>query len=407
MCLQAATSFRACSGVLGLLKNRLAEFDSRPAANTVQSWLLRIGLYELQRPRQQADDWVLLVDHTVQLGTAKCLLIVGIRQSQWEQLDRPLVLSDLSPIALDLVETSNFKIVDRQLREAAEKVGVPRAILSDQGTDIVKGSRLFQQSHSNTLVCKDIAHATAVVLKKELTRDERWNSFVAKCGATQPKVKQTELGYLAPAKLKVKGRYMNLGRLFRWGINMLATLDKPAADRPKDVNLQRLDEKFGWVTDYRPALDEWKGLHEIKNCVLKFGRVEGYHAAAANQLQSLLAPLTVYESGQRVAAELVEVVRMQSSLLRSQERLPASTEVLECLIGKGKRLSGQHTRDGFTKNVLGMAASLVELTDETIRTALETCREADLRQWCTGTIGASLTALRRRVLPAQTGTNSG
>ena len=250
-----------------------------------------------------------------------------------------------------------------------------------------------------------MAHATAVVLKKELIRDERWNSFVAQCGATQPKVKQTELGYLAPAKLKVKGRYMNLGPLIRWGVSMLAALDMPAADRPQDVN--RLDEKFGWVTDYRQAIEEWNGLHEIKTCVLKFSRVEGYHATSAVQLQSLLAPLTVYESGQRVAAELVEVVRTQTSLLGPEEHLPASTEILECLIGKGKRLSGQHTRGGFTKNVLGMAASLVELTDETIQIALETCREMDLRQWCKDNIGVSLTALRRKMLQPNAGTNSG
>ena len=407
MCISPATSFRACSSVLELLKDSLTVFDSRPAANTVQSWLLRIGLHELQRPREKADDWILIVDHTVQLGTTKCLLIVGIRQRHWEQLDRPLVLHDLSLITLELVETSNFEIVDRQLREATEKVGVPRAILSDQGSDIVKGSRLFQDSHPNTLVCKDMAHATAVVLKKELTSDERWNSFVSKCGKTQPKVKQTELGYLAPAKLKVKGRYMNLGPLIGWGKSMLKVLDTPATDRPNDVDLDRLDEKFGWVTDYRQAIDEWSRLHEIRNCVLKFSRVEGYHARAADQLQTILAPLTIYESGRRVAGHLVEVVRTQSAQLRPEESVPASSEILESLIGKGKRLSGQHTRGGFTKNVLAMAASLVELTDETVQTALETCREKDLRRWCTESVGTSLTALRRKILPAKRGTNSG
>ena len=289
-------------------------------------------------------------------------------------------MHDLSLITLELVETSNYEIVDRQLREATEKVGVPRSILSDQGSDIVKGARLFQDSHANTLVCKDMAHATAVALKKELTSDERWNTFVSQCGATQPKVKQTELGYLAPAKLKVKGRYMNLGALIGWGGSMLNVLDTPKADRPDDVDLERLDEKFGWVSDYRQAIAEWSRLHEIKNVVLNFSRVEGYHATAADQLQSLLAPLAIHDSGRRVARNLVGVVRAQSAALRDEESLPASSEILESLIGKGKRLSGQHTRGGFTKNVLAMAASLVELTDETILTALETCGEKHLRQ---------------------------
>ena len=52
-------------------------------------WLLRLGLYELTRPKPKADDWVLIFDHTVQLGGMKALIIVGIRLSQWERATRP------------------------------------------------------------------------------------------------------------------------------------------------------------------------------------------------------------------------------------------------------------------------------------------------------------------------------
>ena len=162
---------------------------------------------------------------------------------------------------------------------------------------------------------------TAVVLKKELTSDERWNAFVSQCGSAQPKVKQTELGFLSPAKLKVKGRYMNLGPLIRWGRSMLDVLDTPPPERPDGVNLDRLDEKFGWVRDYREAIDEWTQLHEIKTCALTSSRLEGYHATAAADLRETLAPLTGHASGQRVAAELVSVVRQQSAQLRAGESL--------------------------------------------------------------------------------------
>ena len=54
---------------------------ARPAANTGQNWILRIGLYELNRPKEMADDWVLILDHTIQIGKVKCLIVVGFRLS--------------------------------------------------------------------------------------------------------------------------------------------------------------------------------------------------------------------------------------------------------------------------------------------------------------------------------------
>jgi hypothetical protein len=52
-------------------------------ANGGQIWVLRLGLYELTRPKQQADDWVWMLDHTIQTGNGKCFLVVGVRLSHW------------------------------------------------------------------------------------------------------------------------------------------------------------------------------------------------------------------------------------------------------------------------------------------------------------------------------------
>ena len=38
-------------------------------------------------PVGQADDWMWIIDHTLQLGDRKCLVILGLRQSAWEQAE--------------------------------------------------------------------------------------------------------------------------------------------------------------------------------------------------------------------------------------------------------------------------------------------------------------------------------
>lgn len=407
MFLIGAVSFRGCRAVVQLLREFLPSFRGAPAPNTVQSWLLRLGLHELWRPKEQADDWVFIVDHTIQLGAWKCLLIVGVRRSSWERLAEPLTHHDLTFITLEPVEKSDGEKVFQQLEAATRKVGVPRAILSDHGSDIARGARTFQEKHPETLVLRDVAHQTAIVLKQELLADPRWDAFVKHCGQTQPKVKQTELGHLAPPTQKVKGRYMNLGPLIGWGARMLQLVDTPEAARPSDVPLARLNEKFGWIQDFREALVEWGDLHAVTQRVLDYARKQGYHGQAAAELRRQLRPIASTARGRRMAAVLVEYVATQSQAVRRRESLPASSEVIESLIGKGKRILGQHSRGGFTKMILGMAASVVQITQENVREALETVRQADLLTWCDQHLGISLTAQRRRALPLQSGTKPG
>jgi len=52
------------------------------------------------QPKEHADDWAWIVDHTVQMGPEKCLVILGVRLHLLSTLARPLQHEDVEPIAL-------------------------------------------------------------------------------------------------------------------------------------------------------------------------------------------------------------------------------------------------------------------------------------------------------------------
>lgn len=399
-------SLRGCSSIVGMLDDQLPMFHAMPAANTIQSWLLRVGLYELQRPKEQADDWVIMIDHTIQLGRMKCLLIVAIRQSAWENLCGTLKFEDLVLVDLQPVHKSDGELVFGQIQKASQKLGSIRAILSDQGSDIINGAKRFQEISPSTLILPDIAHSTATTLKHELLADSRWSDFVKLCGQTQPKVKQTELGYLAPPTMKIKGRYMNLGPLMGWGTRILDLLATPRNARPPKLDLTRLEDKYGWITEYREDMGRWTDLHEVKNRVLEDLRHNGYRPGAATELNETLSSIRSHRATDSMKTKLLSLVEKQTIGLSSTESLPASSEVLESLIGKGKRIQGQHSRGGFTKMILGMAASVAQRTPQRIRESLESVRDADLAAWCDAQFGQTLTSKRRQAL-APSGTKPG
>ena len=96
--LNAAVSLRGSARVLTIVNNVLGQPLARvPCWFSVRSWLLRVGYYKLMRTKTIADDWCWIMDHTIQLGKTKCLLMLGIRLSELTK-GRSLQYQDLKPI---------------------------------------------------------------------------------------------------------------------------------------------------------------------------------------------------------------------------------------------------------------------------------------------------------------------
>ncbi|MEH2436852.1 MAG: hypothetical protein V7K25_21870 [Nostoc sp.] len=52
--------------------------ETTPSFSSVRNWLGKSGLYELQREKEYRNDWVFIIDLTVELGKQKCLVILGV-----------------------------------------------------------------------------------------------------------------------------------------------------------------------------------------------------------------------------------------------------------------------------------------------------------------------------------------
>lgn len=415
-----AVSFHACSRIIACLQDQLPEFSRVPSNNSIQSWVLRLGLYNLTVVKQKANDWVVILDHTCQLGNQKCLVILGIRLSQWSTLGRPLTFQDLTVLMIRVIERSTGLLVESQLREVQAEIGLIAAILSDQGSDLVNGANLFSQSpaaeppifdvdqvalpgEAKPLVLKDFSHASSHILKKHLEADPRWQEFISQCGKTQPKVKQTVLGALAPPTQKVKGRYMNIGEIIRWGVKMLGLLAGTRGKLPEGIASLLLQEKYGWLGNFTESLHQWHELDQLREESLHVIRVCGYSSMAVDTMRSKLSPYRSYPSSQRMADELLELARSQNAAIAPGLSYPGSSEIIESLIGKSKQIQGQHSRSGFSKMVLTISTCLSELSEGVVSKSLQAVRELDVRKWTKAALGNTLASIRRTALPGTKG----
>ena len=391
--LNAASSLRCAAATLEELAPNLPFDGQAPTPACTRWWLLRLGLFELTRPKEQADDWVWIIDHTIQIGTKKCFLIVGFRLSAWEPKRGPLTLQDLQVILLEPVEKSNGDIVFDQLERAAAETGVPRAIVSDGCSDLKSGLQQYTAQHPQTAALYDITHKTATVLKAELEADPRWKDFTLAVGHSRAAAAQTPLACVLSPTLKMKARYMNLVPLVAWATNMLGLLANPRHNLGFDP--VQLDLKFGWLRDYASAIAEWQATLDVVEMVTDYVRQHGYHRGAVTRLRNIILPLPSSSVAERIADKLFTFVEVQSALAREGEHLMGSSEALESLIGTGKRMEGQQSKSGFTKMILGMAAAVVTPTEAFIRQAIETVLTKHVLAWADKHLGPSVQSLRR------------
>ncbi len=112
--LLAATSLRGAGRALGVRQECAGLVPWRPAWSSTRLWVLRLGYYKLTRVKEEGRDWVWSVDHVVQAGQEKCLLIVGIRLRAVPAVGEYLTHADVEPIAVYPVTQSNGEIVYQQ-----------------------------------------------------------------------------------------------------------------------------------------------------------------------------------------------------------------------------------------------------------------------------------------------------
>lgn len=394
--LKAATSQRAAAAVLEIVAPYIPGLKRVPCANSGRMWLMRMGLYELLRPKEVAEDWVWIMDHTVQLGPWKCLVIVGVRLSAWRAKEGPLEHQDLTLLNLTPMEQSSGEAVAAQLRETRERTGmVPAAVLSDEGAELKKAMLLFRGESAPLQKVPhvyDIKHKAATILKKELHQDKTWQSFVTRTNRTKLQVTLTELAFLVPPGLKTKARYMNLDALVGWGCRVLAYLEDPCDFPGQKVDPKKLRQKLGWLRAYRRPLATWAELLEVAARAETYVRREGYHARAAEELEQDLLRAARTPASLRMKAGLVTFVAEQAKDLTPGQHFLGSSEVLESLLGKYKRIQGTHSKGGMTASLLNIGAAVLKKSATVIQTAMATVPVVAVGQWVRDKLGLTIPA---------------
>jgi hypothetical protein len=386
---------RAVPRVFMILYHPLDATTAIPAASSVRWWLQRLGLYALREPLPRADDWVLLIDHSVQIGTVKVCVILGIRLCDVPYPLRALRYEDMYVIAVIPVGQSTGEIVDAQLEQATLRIGIPRQIVSDGGSDVKKGAALFAGRHPDTAVTYDAAHHGAIVLKRRFEDDPQWSEYIGRLSQVKSSIRQTVDAFLASPSLRPKARYMNLQSLLKWSRRILDLLDRDASGSRAS---SRAELRYGWLRDYRTSIEKWSRWEATVRASVSYVRTRGLSVDSESGLNAHLSELPPELYDEALATELGTFVRESSAAAGPGECLVGSTEVLESLFGKWKTLERQESQSGITGLILSLGALLGAWPSSRIQAALEATPVKHVVRWCQENLPSSVQSQRHIAL---------
>jgi hypothetical protein len=396
----AGLSLRAVPRALEIMSAALGLALPIPHWTTGRLWLLRLGHALLTMALTKCQDWAWLVDHSVQIGQQKCLVILGIRLADLPERGECLQHTDLHLVALVPRKSWTRQEVDEELEVASHRTGIPRVIVDDHGVDIAGGVSYFQDRHPETVEIYDAKHKAACLLKSRLEKNARWQELQQRIGQTRCAIQQTEMAFLVPPAPKPKARFMNLAPTLQWAENVLAVLRQPPTVVSERVSPARLEEKLGWLRAFEAEVAEWSEWQRVVNVTVEFVNRQGIYRGVVKQLRTKLRPHREYSSSRCLAQELSKFVAEQARRAGRAERFPGSTEVLESCFGRFKQLEKQQSRGGFTSLILGFGAFLADTTTEAVAEAMRQSPTRTIFDWCAEHLGTTLFGQRKQAFAA-------
>jgi len=374
---QACLSIRAVCKAFKVFSTVIPAITHIPSRSTIRLWMSKFGLHKLVQPKEVAKDWSIILDHTIQIGKLKILIVLGLRLSHLP-FNRSLTLADVQPLALLPMQSSTGQKIEEVLSNLKSELGTIRQVVADQGSDIKLGVNLYREKDADCEYINDIVHKLAHLLQEELKKDRTWEELSKRASESRTKLLQTEYAHLIPPQRRDKARYLNLEELIKWSYRILTGLQ---GDQLTLKDLEFLFRQFAWVYGLSDGIEELHQLWQITSITRDWVRNFGVQTETATILSTKLQALELNFRSQQFADKILQFVSEQSVKAKPYERLLGTSEIIESLIGLVKHHSNTQSRSGFTGSILIAAALTGKIDEESVFNALTSVKTANVEKW--------------------------
>jgi hypothetical protein len=352
-----------------------------PCHVTLLLWVKKMGIYKLTQTKEKADDWIVMIDESVEFGHDKLLVILGIRESDID-FSRALHYHDMTCLKLTASDSWKGEDIKKVLNELTQELGTIKYAVADMGNSIKKALRLSSITH-----VEDINHKISWFIKELYKEDKEFESYAKKLAHLRGSMSLSNMSHILPPAQRVNSRYMNLKPIFNWGMSILKMLDSETSNAAEK-------EKMLFVREYEHLIKQANQLIEIANEIQEILKKNGLLEKTKEDCMKLFDNVTDSRTLE-FKDNINEFLTNTGNSVEGSDKILCSSDILESSFGKYKNYISDNISVGITDLSLSIPAFNSKLEQNEITKAMEKIRIKQIKEWSSVNIGDTQTKKRR------------
>lgn len=379
--LQAVVSYRSTSRILNIINiHTPLKLHWIPHFTSVINWTSRLGLGLLRETRPIRKNWIAILDHSIDIGTKKVLVVLRIAVDALLKRKQAIKLEDCECIGLTVSEKITGESIQVELDAIFKQAGKPSAIIKDKDATLNKGVRLWKEKHGNDVhIIDDIGHVTANALKDQFEETKGYQRFKSLTSKGAARLRQTDMAFLIPPKLRSKGRFQSISKLGKWGEKILNIFAIKGRARKNSV-LDRFRTAFPNLNVLRPFIERFAQTLTITSKIMKLLKNKELNPENYEKCLRLTENLP---KRSKVRKQLIQWLNSHIEIQKklSFSNLLVSSDIIESLFGKFKHVIERSPQADMNRTVLLIPALCGHISESTIIRIFDHTSHADLKNW--------------------------
>lgn len=378
--LRAVVSYRSVTRILTLFDERMSHpLGWIPHFTSTINWTLRMGLGLLKQVRPIALPWVAIIDHSIDIGTKKALVVLRVTMDTVATKKRAICLEDCECIGMSIAEKVNGASIARELKRVFDRAGTPVAVLKDCDRTLHKGVRLWSEGQPTAVpTIEDVGHVMASALKRQFGDTQEFKEFTALANQGAKNLRQTNLAFLTPPKLRSKGRFQSIGKLADWGKKILTVLN--GENQWSTDVLDKLRVAFPSFDQSEPFIKRFASTTQVVSQVMEVLKNKGMDQANFDRCNKLAEQLpSDSKTRQRLSSWLQQHLAIHEEIASGP--MLVSSDIIESLFGSFKHILERSPQADMNRTTLLIPALCGNHDEKTIAQALLMASHRDLQKW--------------------------
>jgi hypothetical protein len=353
-----------------------------PHFTSVINWNNLLGLGMLKQVQTISEPWIAIMDHSIDIGIKKVLVVLRVRMDLFNHKEGATTLEDCECIGIKISTKVNGETIAKDLEEIFLISGVPAAIIKDRDYTLNKGVKIFMDKLNIKIpIIDDITHEVANALKKQFENTKSYKLFMKllKDGAT--KLRQTDIAFLMPPKLRTKGRFQAIGNLTKWSKKILDTkIFSKKGKAKKGSLLKRLRQAFPNLNSLKPFIQNFAKTTTITSNIMKILKTKGLNKDTYIESVQLLSKLPRNSKTKKIMRLWLDKhLKIQQSTTKYS--LLISSDIIESLFGKLKYKLERSPQTDMSLSVLMIPTFCETLNETKITKILDKVNYKELKNW--------------------------